>query len=342
MFKKRSAPTTKNVRPKANDNDDEEEDTTVVYKPVTETSKRKAVNEDDPESSSSSSSSSSSNAIAAAVTHIFESTRELVAQQYAGDATSTTIVDNEAVAVGHKHTGYVIWFNPVSLSLLMSNTLDSYPILDRFGPVKAPTFLRVTSRFDYQPDICKDYKETGFCGFGDSCKFLHDRGDYKSGWQMEREWDAQQAKKKKKMEESIQAFGDSELEKEGKTEGNDDDDDDDEDDDDNKYAIDSDEEDLPFACYICREDFTNPVVTVCGHYFCGDCAMNSAKKSGNKCAVCNKQTFGVFNRAHKLLKRIAMKKGGSTVDGGATSSSSAGAVLPPPVVRKGTWETVDG
>lgn len=26
------------------------------------------------------------------------------------------------------------------------------------------------SRFDYQPDICKDYKETGRCGYGDSCK----------------------------------------------------------------------------------------------------------------------------------------------------------------------------
>ena len=51
-----------------------------------------------------------------------------------------------------------------------------------------------------QPDICKDYKETGFCGYGDSCKFLHDRGDYKSGWQQEREWDAEQAKKKKRLE----------------------------------------------------------------------------------------------------------------------------------------------
>lgn len=39
--------------------------------------------------------------------------------------------------------------------------------------------------FDYQPDICKDYKETGFCSYGDSCKFLHDRGDYKSGWELE-------------------------------------------------------------------------------------------------------------------------------------------------------------
>ena len=47
--------------------------------------------------------------------------------------------------------------------------------------------MRATVRWDYAPDICKDYKETGFCGFGDSCKFLHDRSDYKHGWQLERE-----------------------------------------------------------------------------------------------------------------------------------------------------------
>ena len=34
------------------------------------------------------------------------------------------------------------------------------------GPIRAPTFLRATTRWDYQPDICKDYKETGTCGFG--------------------------------------------------------------------------------------------------------------------------------------------------------------------------------
>ena len=44
----------------------------------------------------------------------------------------------------------------------------------------------MTVRFDYQPDICKDYKETGFCGYGDSCKFVHDRGDYKSGWELDK------------------------------------------------------------------------------------------------------------------------------------------------------------
>ena len=48
------------------------------------------------------------------------------------------------------------------------------------------TFVRTTIRIDYQPDICKDYKETGFCSYGDSCKFLHDRGDYKAGWELDR------------------------------------------------------------------------------------------------------------------------------------------------------------
>ena len=36
----------------------------------------------------------------------------------------------------------------------------------RKGPIRAPAHLRATVRWDYQPDICKDYKETGFCGFG--------------------------------------------------------------------------------------------------------------------------------------------------------------------------------
>jgi hypothetical protein len=36
----------------------------------------------------------------------------------------------------------------------------------RYGPQQASSNIRVTCRFDYQPDICKDYKETGFCGYG--------------------------------------------------------------------------------------------------------------------------------------------------------------------------------
>ncbi|KAL2295301.1 LOW QUALITY PROTEIN: hypothetical protein Nmel_018464 [Mimus melanotis] len=97
----------------------------------------------------------------------------------------------------------------------------------RKGPIRAPEHLRATVRWDYQPDICKDYKETGFCGFGDSCKFLHDRSDYKHGWQIERELD------------------------EGRYGVNDDE----------NYEVSSDEEDMPFKCFICRGSFKNPVVT---------------------------------------------------------------------------------
>ena len=36
----------------------------------------------------------------------------------------------------------------------------------RHGPIRAPSNIRSTVRWDYAPDICKDFKETGFCGFG--------------------------------------------------------------------------------------------------------------------------------------------------------------------------------
>ncbi|KAF7840163.1 zinc finger CCCH domain-containing protein 1-like [Senna tora] len=65
------------------------------------------------------------------------------------------------------------------------------------GPLRALTHIRMSAILDHQPDICKDYKETGYCGYGDSCKFLHDRGDYKSGRQLEKEWN--EAEKARRM-----------------------------------------------------------------------------------------------------------------------------------------------
>lgn len=125
-------------------------------------------------------SQSTSSALApVSTTQVYYSSREVVPQSYAGDATYTSVVDKDIQ--NKKQTGTQ-------------------------GPVAAPAFMRSTARFDYQPDICKDYKETGFCGYGDQCKFMHDRGDYKSGWQMEKEWEAEQLKKKKKLENSLLAF----------------------------------------------------------------------------------------------------------------------------------------
>jgi len=145
----------------------------------------------------------------------------------------------------------------------------------RKGPIRAPANLRATVRWDYQPDICKDYKETGFCGFGDSCKFLHDRSDYKLGWQLERE-------------AASGEYGNSG------------------DEDDKKYEIDSDEDNLPFKCFICRQTFSDPVVTKCKHYFCEKCALQQYKKS-TRCFICNAQTNGVFNPAKELIARSKME-----------------------------------
>ncbi|XP_066596323.1 E3 ubiquitin-protein ligase RNF113A-like [Prorops nasuta] len=141
----------------------------------------------------------------------------------------------------------------------------------RKGPIRAPANLRATVRWDYQPDICKDYKETGYCGFGDSCKFLHDRSDYKLGWQLERE------------------AASGEYNNSG-------------DEDDKKYEIDSDDDNLPFKCFICRGSFTDPIVTKCKHYFCEKCALEHYKKS-TRCYICNQQTNGVFNPAKELIAR---------------------------------------
>lgn len=96
------------------------------------------------------------------------------------------------------------------------------------APIRATSNIRTITLVDYQPDVCKDYKETGFCGYGDSCKFLHDRGDYLAGWQLDK----------------LDPSGGVPAEEE------------------------SDEEEVPFACLICRKEFTEPVVTKCGHYFC--------------------------------------------------------------------------
>lgn len=36
----------------------------------------------------------------------------------------------------------------------------------KFGPIKAPTNVRTVTVTDFAPDVCKDWKQTGYCGFG--------------------------------------------------------------------------------------------------------------------------------------------------------------------------------
>ncbi|KAL3787511.1 hypothetical protein ACHAWO_003501 [Cyclotella atomus] len=162
------------------------------------------------------------------------------------------------------------------------------------GPIKVSTSIRSTTRFDYQPDICKDYKETGFCGYGDTCIYLHDRGDTKTGWEMEREYE----EKKKQMEEEkskeVERFMREMMDGGGKVNRE-------EDGLNEKEEIEDDG--IPFACHICRSHFKDPIVTPCHHYFCQGCMSKRVKEVGTGCPVCGKDMHGVLNHPRALVAK---------------------------------------
>jgi RING finger protein 113A len=194
---------------------------------------------------------------------------------------SKNILDGkmEANVYRGKDTG-VIYLNK------SEKDISRYKATGSLGPMRAPTNLRVNCRFDYAPGICKDYKETGFCGFGDSCVFMHDRGDYKTGWELEEEWRKEQIQKQK-------------LIKEGKYKET------------SSDECISDDEDgtasIPLTCPICDNEYIAPVQTVCKHYFCEKCALTHYGRSSS-CYVCKKSTQGIFNNCDALINVIKKKR----------------------------------
>ncbi|KAJ9172534.1 hypothetical protein P3X46_015763 [Hevea brasiliensis] len=108
-------------------------------------------------------------------------------------------------------------------------TISSEKAGGAHGPLRASAHIRVSARFDYRPNICKDYKETGYCGYGDACKFMHDGGDYKPGWQLEKENLAL-----REDEDGVEQSNEEEEEE------------------------DDDYDSLPFACFICRQPLVDP------------------------------------------------------------------------------------
>jgi RING finger protein 113A len=153
------------------------------------------------------------------------------------------------------------------------------------GPMKAPANVRTITVTDYAPDVCKDYKQTGFCGFGDTCKFLHAREDYAAGWKLDREWEIKKnGGRMPDLPGARMGTGDWR----GK---------------DNEKK----EEEVPFKCVICKEDYKNPAVTKCGHYFCEKCAVDRYRKNPS-CKICGKRTDGVFNAAKSLQRKLEIRR----------------------------------
>ena len=162
------------------------------------------------------------------------------------------------------------------------------------GPMRASSNVRMTFIMDYKPDICKDYKETGFCGYGDSCKFLHDRGDYKHGWQLDREWEQKEKARKEAMAKLEQMERDLGEDGHALAPGDEDDG----------------EDPLPASCPVCGDTWDvakDPVMTKCKHYFCEHCALRHNAKE-KLCFTCQRPTGGTFNSAKDIIKRVKEMK----------------------------------
>ncbi|KAI4730996.1 hypothetical protein E4T49_01141 [Aureobasidium sp. EXF-10728] len=188
------------------------------------------------------------------------------------------VADKDGNYKGAKGYGNFIQKNPDKLGKSM-------------GPVKAPTNMRMITLVDFAPDVCKDYKQTGFCGFGDSCKFLHAREDYKQGWQLDKEWE--KAGKSKVKSTTVASANRNNPQDPSSS------------DDEEAKEL----EKIPFACIICKQPYKSPVVTKCNHYFCEACALKRHKsKGGKQCANCGADTGGTFNVAKNLRKLLDKKR----------------------------------
>jgi len=132
----------------------------------------------------------------------------------------------------------------------------------KFGPSSAPAYVRATTIVDYKPDLCKDYNETGYCGYGDTCIYLHDRTTYVAGNVLDQRWE--------------------ELVKKAKSGGE-------------KSTTNAASDPATNTCGICKKILANPAVrTRCGHSFCQSCAFTRFDKDPT-CAVCGLATMGIFN-----------------------------------------------
>lgn len=145
--------------------------------------------------------------------------------------------------------------NALSNPSLEQATTDKSAGEKSVGPIKPPPIsIKTTTITDFQPDVCKDFLQTGYCGYGDTCKFLHIRDVLKQRKPIEKEWETVTVQQK----------------------------------------TDKSKEQMPYRCVICLKDYSLPVKTECNHLFCQKCFMNRYRnlKKPN-CFICGKDTGGV-------------------------------------------------
>jgi len=182
--------------------------------------------------------------------------------------------------------------------MLEKNALSS-KYFSNVGPVRVANTIKHTNTIDYNPSRCKDFHEAGYCARGDSCIFIHDRCDYKFGWEQEKDWEAKQKRKTerrmRRLEDIQNGKDEDELSLSTDEEG-----------------YDEAEEPLKYGeidpkCFICSGQYKEPTLLECGHIFCEPCAKSQYGKTG-KCAKCNKRCHGIFNSGARILEKAILER----------------------------------
>lgn len=134
--------------------------------------------------------------------------------------------------------------------------------INKFQPQRKKVTEAPSACIDYGQDICKDYYETGFCGFGDSCKFIHTRLEQKSTWELEREFIKLQ---NEKLNSTSSVDVDVDVKKEMES----------------KKIVER-------KCSLClREPPNIPfLLAPCNHLFCEDCYMMDMDEENISCPDC--------------------------------------------------------
>lgn len=271
-----------------NKDSDEDENTSALLQQFRNETKKKG-------RSNNNSSYNNNDLSSSTLMHEFKSSKKVVTQQ---DLATSLAQHHPSTNEGKTETGSTA----DEQTQTQNQKALSKPERNKFlaGPIRASKFIRTTSRFDYEPEICKDYKDTGFCGFGDSCIYLHDRTNMKTGKALEEEWEAKKRAEEERKEREINMFC-TIITGENDNGGG------------SKAVASSEEDGLPFACHICRGAFEEPVITQCSHYFCQSCILKRVRDENDPtCPICGQDTNGVFNYPTKLMnkkKRLVGRNG---------------------------------